>query len=207
MRLQVLTVGVGVRARRAATLAAAVLVFLAYVPTLHAAEYLPQAEYAFYRQEVRPLLRPKQVVWKYQMDPATYLPRAQASAYTKNAFDMPPSREELVRKLEGLNIEFEDWHLFGQEAVDLGLKVTHDFGDVQTGSLIYLGLNCYQFVVGDERMVPECQALLDDPRNQVLKKRSAPVRIFHYEAPWYVSGAYRRFDTVTFYLLRRGPGP
>lgn len=145
------------------------LCFAFYVPTLARFEYGMQAEYRFYRDEVRPRLVPGVAVWKLKI------------------------QTDLFRD------EFRDEHLFDMDR----FHVVNDANELQSGDVLFLGFNCYQTLDRPLPMHPECAAQLHDPRNTVVLHRRFPARPYHIRALWYVTGVWRTFRYVDFYLLQR----
>ncbi len=95
--------------------------------------------------------------------------------------------------------EFRDEHLFEMDRH----RVVYDPEALASGDMLFLGINCYQTLDRPIPMQPECAAQLHDPRNVVVLHRRVPARPYHIRALWYVTGVWRSFQYVDFYLLRR----
>lgn len=95
--------------------------------------------------------------------------------------------------------ELRDHHLF---EID-GFHVINDAGDLRSGEFLFIGLNCYQMLDRPLPIRPECGAQLHDPNNVVVLRRRIAARPFHNRAPWYISGVWRRFQSIDLYVLRR----
>jgi len=186
-----------------------VLTFCAYVPRLAANTYIGQYEWRFYWTQARPLVDAGHRVWLY--DPwhnnwPAY-ERAHASSLRigtevlARVFGVhdTPSRHLPPDHVLPFEPDFHQGYLFDDGQV----TVTHASGALGAGDYVFLGAHCYQYVVTGDRMLPECQRQLRDPRNEILAQAEYPARFFHPGAPWVTSGAYRNFRTTTFYLLRR----
>ena len=187
--------------------AAIVAVFCAYIPRLADNQYITQYEWEFYWTQARHLVDGNRQVWMYDPEAnhwAEYAsaqsPSRVATAVVRRIFGVPETSTRDDRAtLAFYEAEFAQAHLFD----DGQWRITHRSAALAPGDYAFLGAHCYQFVVAGDRMLPECEQQLHDPRNEILAKASYPARFFHTAAPWVRSGAYRNFRTTTFYLLRR----
>jgi uncharacterized membrane protein len=186
-----------------------VAVFCAYVPRLADNAYITQYEWQFYWTQARQHLvaGPRQV-WMYDPEAHHWAEYANAQsssgvvvAAVGRIFGIPEraTRERDPGEMELYQLEFDQGHLFD----DGQTRITHRATALTPGDYVFLGANCYQFVVAGDRMLPECERHLHDPRNEILAETGYPARFFNTSAPWVRSGAYRNFRTTTFYLLRR----
>jgi hypothetical protein len=186
-----------------------VLTFAAYVPRLADNQYIAQYEWRFYWTQVRPAMSAGYRVWMY--DPhENHWPayeRAQTASVRIGADvlarvfgvrDSPDADRDPDITLP-FGPDFHQGWLFD----DGRATVTHSSAALESGDYVFLGALCYQFVVAGDRMLPECERQLRDPRNEIVTQAGYPARFFHPGAPWVTSGAYRNFRTTTFYLLRR----
>ncbi len=199
------------RSERAFPLVAAgiVLTFCAYVPRLADNQYIAQYEWRFYWNEVRPLIGDGRRVWRYdpkeghwpayeRAETASVRIGTDVLARVFGIRDAPTRDRDPYLALPHYG-DFQQGHLFD----DGRAAVTHSSAALEPGDYLFLGSLCYQLVVAGDRMLPECERQLRDPRNEILTKAAYPARFFHTGAPWVTSGAYRNFRTTTFYLLRR----
>ena len=176
---------------RTAQIAAAVIVavFLPYVPKLADFDTIQTQELRFFTAQVEPRVR-GQTLWRQPVTQALFarVPEAAWGGSLPIPADM-------------IATEFEETHLDRPE-----IAVVSDVNAVPPGGWLLLGASCYQFTVTPGQMTPECEAQLHDPRNRVVET-SGPLttRPYHYFTPWYLTGAYKGFDHVQFYLLQRTP--
>ena len=187
-----------------------VAIFCLYVPRLADNEYITQYEWRFYWTEVRPLVTGSHRVWLYDpiendwpaYERAQTAPLRIAGAAFGNVLGIPESRTNFRDSEHSLPYQpdfVQQLHLFE----DGRSTITHTSAALEPGDYVFLGADCYQFVVVGDRMLPECERQLHDPRNAVVVQADYPARFYHHGAPWVISGAYRNFRTTTFYLLRR----
>ena len=174
------------------TVGVAVAVFALYVPKLADNKYITQNEWDFYYTQARAQVAPGHAVWKWNVMKSDFVDRLKT-------FQTKTGREIGHEPPEALANEFEDQHLFEEDRV----RVVNDQAQLNVGDYLFVGSNCYQFVLYEGKMVPECEAALHDPRNEVVLKSEYPTRIYHVRAPWVRSEAWRNFATTTFYLLQR----
>lgn len=186
-----------------------VLTFCAYVPRLADNRYIAQYEWSFYWDQVRPLITTGHQVWMFDPEQNHWpaYERAETASVRIGADVLArvfgirpvPDRDRDPVFVLPYEPDFHQGYLFD----DGRSTVTHTAGALGPGDYVFLGSLCYQFVVAGDRMLPECERQLRDPRNEILTTAAYPARFFHPGAPWVTSGAHRNFRTTTFYLLRR----
>lgn len=171
------------------------LAFVAYVPRLDGFGTIVQDEYAFYRAEVQPRLDRRARVWTLGIE----APDLRA-LYAGRDDILGVEASERAHRSDVMAKDFMESHLFVLD----DFEAVHRDGDLTPGDWVYIGAACYQFSVSAGEIVPACAAQLRDSRNRIVAEAAFQARPYHVLAPWYVSHAWKGFERVRFYLLRRG---
>ena len=166
-----------------AAAAVIVLLFLPYVSELRDFDTIQSQEFRFFRSQVAPTVKGG-TLWRQEVTSALFE-------------QLPEQAHDFFR--EGAVNEFEDGYLDRPD-----IQTVHRPRDVPTGGWLFLGASCYQLTAVSGQMTPQCAAQLQDPHNRIVKQSDAfAPRLYHLGAPWSITGAWKGFDSVRFYLLRR----